>query len=204
MVLICVSSFMASCSDDDDVFPSMISELADALTDSRGRITVLLRDDGSQLTVSNDVSGFKANVGYRCVCGYVKGIGNQVELLSLSPAYVLYDCAQTDLRAQDPLGVVSVWRGGKRYLNMHLLPKTKGTAHRWGYLCDSVRTNGAGGTTYYISLQHDQGTDTLSYSSDYYMSVTIDSLTTSPVEGDSACLDIMTWGGIRRYGLSLK
>ena len=202
-----MSAFVATaCSDkDDEPFPSVVFEMADVFTNDRGQLSVILLDDSTALRISNDVSGFQPRAGYRCLCGYVPSNGtNYVELLSLSPAYLLYDCAKETLRDKDPLSVVSVWRGGCRYLNMHLLPKTKGGEQHWGYLVDSVRINSAGGSTYHLSLLHDQGTDTTAYSTDFYMSISLDSLTNHKGRADSVDLGIVTWDGLRHYGFSLR
>lgn len=196
---------LTSCSDkDDEPFPSMVTELADAITDDRGQIAYLWMDDSTQLRVSNSITGFHPRAGYRCLCGFVRGGGNSVELLSLSPAYVLYDCQKETFRAKDPLGVVSVWRGGHRYLNMYLRPKTRGGSQLWGYLRDSVYANTMGGSTYCLSLLHGQGTDTLAYSQDYYMSIPLDSITPAFGRGDSIRLSVATWSGLRTYSVSAR
>ena len=196
---------LTSCSDDDqESFPSLITEMADVFTNNHGQITNLLMDDSTMYRLSNDVSGFQPNAGYRCLCGFVPGASGYVELLSLAPAYVLYDCRQDSFRAKDPIGVVSVWRGGCRYLNMYLRPKTRGGVQEWGYLTDSVRANAAGGSTYYLALLHGQGTDTLAYSQDLYMSISLDSIAPAFRAGDSIRLAIETWTGLRHFSISAR
>ena len=196
---------LTSCSnDDDEPFPSLITEMCDVVTNNRGQITNLLMDDSTMYRLSNDVSGFQPNAGYRCVSGFVLGSSGYVELLSLAPAYILYDCRKESLRAKDPVGVVSVWRGGHRYLNMNLRPKTKGGSQEWGYLTDSVCINAAGGNTYCLSLLHGQGTDTLAYSQDFYMSISMDSIARTFRVGDSIRLAIETWSGLRHFSVSAR
>ena len=198
---------LASCSDDDDEpFPALVSELGLVFTDEHGVITRLLLDDSTSHPVTNKLEGYVARAAYRCVCGFVRGSGQSVEIRSLAPAYILADSTDSRHRANDPVEVVSAWRGGHMFLNLYVRPLTKGGKQQWGYLRDSVRANPAGGTTYHLSLMHAQGTDTLAYSTDLYMSVPLDSLATPPAftAADSVEMAVATWNGLRRFAVGLR
>ena len=90
------------------------------------------------------------------------------------------------------MGVVSAWTGGT-FVNLHLLKKNKGADHDWGFILDNSYANTAGGTTYEVSLYHDQRNDPAAYSSDIYFSLSQDSLSKTRTTADSILLTVHTF-----------
>ena len=123
---------------------------------------------------------------------------------SWTQIYVLPDVTKELTPAvYDPVGFVSAWKGGG-FINLHLLPKTKANLnnHVWGFIRDNQRTNSAGGTTYELSLYHDQKADPLAYSNDLYLSLAIDSVSKSFGTQDSIELKVQGFDQQRilKYG----
>lgn len=189
--LILLSSFLitlSSCSDDDAPYPSIVTELADCPTDAEGRMTGIVLDDGTRLTLTNPQTGLRASVTYRALAGYTRQ-ADRATLYSLTPAALLRD--STSVATCDPVNVVSLWRTS-RYINLHLLPKTQGqAAHAWGFITDSITDRHA-----YLRLHHRQGADPTAYSTDQYASLPLDL-----VDADRFTIRIETFQGLREWEL---
>ena len=165
---------LSSCDDKDDgPYPSIVTELADCPTDAEGRMTQIVLDDDTRLTLSNPQTGLKANAVYRALAGYTLSDG-QATLYSLTAAALLRD--STAIAQCDPTNVASLWLT-RRYLNLHLLPKTQGQGrHTWGYIVDSIAGDHA-----YLRLHHRQGSDPASYTADQYASLPLDSIAANTI-----------------------
>ena len=179
--------FLASCKgsdDSSDFYPNIITEFAMIQTDDAGRLAELTTDDERTYTIANPQDGYKKNVRYRVVCGFVPD-GETATLYHATGAYLLRDSTQLAYEP-DPIKVTSVWQSG-RYINMHLSPLTQGGTQYWGYRIDSIS-----GNTTHISLHHRQNGDPLSYTQTVYASIAVDSLETVSV-GDNLSLHIKTF-----------
>ena len=80
------------------------------------------------------------------------------------------------------------------YINLHLAPLTQGGNHSWGFITDSIGTDGHR----YLSLHHRQNGDPLSYTQETYASIPLEELD-SMTEGDSITLSIHTFKGIKTW-----
>ncbi|MBQ0020286.1 MAG: hypothetical protein KBT39_07165 [Bacteroidales bacterium] len=190
----------SSCSDDNEVYPSIVTKMADIYTNAQGDLKKLVFDDERSLTISNYLPGYQKDAIYRALCGYTSD-GHFARLYQLMGVNILRD--STTIAWRDPLNTVSVWRT-KRYINLHLSPKTQGGRHYWGFITDSIITStkadGQTSSHAYISLHHKQNGDPTSYSEDVYASLPVDSIkgieATSPIT-----LRIQTFDGIRAFEL---
>ena len=164
-------AFLLSACHGDEVapYPSIITELADCPTDAEGRLTRIVLDDDTELSVTNIQSGLQSNVCYRALVGYTLEEEGRAKLYSLTGAHILHDSTFI-APISDPVNVASVWCTA-RYLNLHLLPKTKDGQHSYGYVVDSVIDRHA-----YLRLHHRQGNDPLAYSTDVYASLPLEEL----------------------------
>ncbi|MBR6140507.1 MAG: NigD-like N-terminal domain-containing protein [Bacteroidaceae bacterium] len=185
-LIVCLVS---SCKKDDEAsgfYPNVVTEFAIIQTDNAGTMTQLTTDDNRTYTISNPQKGYKKNVKYRAVCGYIPD-GQTAYLYNATEAHVLRD--STELAYEpDPIKVTSVWQSG-RYINMHLSPLTQGGRQYWGYRCDGVS-----GNTTHITLHHRQNGDPLSYTTTVYASIPIDDFETVPAV-DIITLHIKTFDG---------
>ncbi len=180
---------LLSCSDDNDdsPYPSIVSEMADCPTNSEGTMMKIVLDNDTELPLSNPQTGLKPNVTYRALAGFALDNG-KVRLYSLKSATLLRD--STSVAQCDPVNVTSIWRT-RRYINLHLLPKTQGGEQSWGFITDSIVGNHA-----YLRLHHRQETDPTSYSTDVYASLPLKLL-----EANQFTIRINTFSGTKEWEL---
>ena len=178
---------LTSCHDDNDdsPFPNLMTEMVDCPTDAKGTMTTIVLDDDTRLAVTNEQTDLKPNVTYRCLADYVIEDDGRATLYGLKSCPILRD--STAIAQCDPVNVVSLWRT-RRYINLHLLPKTQDQGlHDWGFITDSIRGRHA-----YLRLHHRQGNDPTAYSTDLYASLPLDL-----VEADTITLRIFTFSGTK-------
>lgn len=182
-----LSFVLLSCSEDKDdaPYPSLITEMADCPTNSDGTMVKIVLDDDTELPLSNPQTDLKPNVTYRALAGFALDNG-KVRLYSLKSATLLRD--STSVAQCDPVNVTSIWRT-RRYINLHLLPKTQGGEQSWGFITDSIVGNRA-----YLRLHHRQGTDPTSYSTDVYASLPLKLL-----EANQYTIRINTFSGTKEF-----
>ena len=179
---------MSSCSDDkEEAYPSIVTELADGITNTEGKMTRLVLDDNTELTLTNPLTGLKPSTVYRCLAGFTRA-EEEATLRTLTGAYLLRD--STAKAISDPVSVVSLWRT-QRYINLHLRPKTQGGKQTWGFIVESIEGRHA-----YLRLHHRQGTDPTAYSTDIYASLPLDL-----VDADEITIRIVTFDGTKEWEL---
>lgn len=185
-----------SCSEDEAVYPSLLTEMADLHTDAQGILERIVLDDGRSFRVGNPQPNYEKNVVYRVVCSYLPQDSTAL-LYQLTGAYVLRDSSEIALT--HPTQLRSAWRT-PRYINLHLAPKTQGGRQYWGFITDSVTTRLTDGgdtlTHAYLTLHHNQGQDPASYTQEVYASIPLDSI---PEAGASSpvTLRIHTFDGVK-------
>ena len=187
-----------ACSDDerDEPYPSLITEMVILRSDADGVISRFTTDGGATYALSKSLSGVHPNAAWRFLVGYALDDSQHAAIYAMDPVVVLRDSTSRAKVYRDPVAFVSSWLGGG-FANFHLLPRTQGGTHGWGFLRDSTSTNTLGGTTYYLSLYHRQGKDPVAYSADTYLSLALDSVTISPTASDSLNITINTFDGQR-------
>ncbi|MBR1683071.1 MAG: hypothetical protein IJ700_08880 [Bacteroidaceae bacterium] len=194
-IVLALALTMSSCSsseNEEEGFPALITEMGLLRVGASTADVTLLTDGGHAYRVSTEIEGLKPNALARCLCGYVLQDEGTVEVRTLSGVGILPDCTELDVPYRDPVGAVSAWMGGG-FVNLHLLKKTQGADHQWGFLLDDQHPNVAGGTTYEVSLFHRQGDDPAAYSTDIYFSLSQDSLSRTRTTADSLLLTVHTF-----------
>lgn len=169
-----------------------------AYADAQGLLARIVNDAGQSYVVVNEVKGMKANETLRVLVGYVVEETGRVRVYTAHSIPILADASKQEKRAYDPVGIESAWLGGG-YLNLHLLPKTRGGKQAWAFLRDSTSTNSLGGTTYHLSLFHAQLQDSTAYSTHFYTCVSLDSIASSFADTDSLIFTVFTFGGPRQW-----
>ena len=181
---------LASCSNnEDDTYPSIITEMADLYTNDDGKMEKFTTDAGITYQITNGKGDLKPRAFYRILCGYVPS-GNSATIYQAQSAYYLKD--STAIAKKDPIGVKSAWRAGK-YINMYLSPLTQGGTQYWGFITDSIKDGHA-----WVSLFHNQNADPLSYTQPTYASLPVDSIKGIQA-GDSITLRINTFNGTQTW-----
>ena len=181
---------LASCSNnEDDTYPSIITEMADLYTDGQGVMEKFTTDAGVTYQIINGQGDLQPKALYRILCGYVPS-GNSATLYQVQGVNYLRD--STKIAKTDPIGVKSAWRAGK-YINMYLSPLTQGGTQYWGFITDSIKNGHA-----WVSLHHNQNADPLSYTQPTYASLPVDDIK-GIQEGDIITLSIYTFNGIQTW-----
>lgn len=170
LILLC-AFMVVGCSsdDDDDVMPSMTAILAEALTDHNGHIRTLRDDNGRIWTVDNvDTTTVSSNTPdslYRVRAWVLP----ESEAMHLRVAQLDWLFSYKPQRAtnmtvkHDPVEGISA-SITPRYINMRLAIRcSKMSAHRFGFIEESILTAADGTKTLTISLYHDTCGDTSSY-----------------------------------------
>lgn len=171
--------------EDDETYPSIITEMADLYTNAQGAVEKIVTDNGITYQVTNTINNLAPNAIYRILCGYVPS-GNSATIYQSQGVYYLRD--STAVATTDPTGVKSAWRAG-RYINIYLSPLTQGGEHYWGFITDSIKDGHA-----WVSLHHRQNADPLSYTQPTYASLPVDSIK-DIAQGDIITLCINTFNG---------
>lgn len=181
---------LASCSNnEDDTYPSIITEMADLYTDGQGVMEKFTTDAGVTYQIINGQGDLQPKALYRILCGYVPS-GNSATLYQVQGVNYLRD--STKIAKTDPIGVKSAWRAGK-YINMYLSPLTQGGTQYWGFITDSIKNGHA-----WVSLHHNQNADPLSYTQPTYASLPVDSIK-GIQEDDDITLCINTFNGLQTW-----
>ncbi len=188
--LIALFSLCIACEEERETYPSIVTEMADAHVNSKGTLYMIETDKGTQYTLTNPQTGFKADRIYRTLSGFVPEADGRATLYQMSGAYLLRDSSAVG--RHDATGVLSAWRAG-RYINLHLKPKTQGGTQYWGFTLDHATPGHAR-----ISLHHSQNGDAPSYSEEIYASIPVDSIP-GTAAGDTLTLTVQTYDGPKTW-----
>lgn len=202
--------FSTSCSntsyeEGDSKLSYLRTDLADATTDSQGRLSAATTDDGVSLTFTRPMQTSWSNAA-DSLCRvllnynmYANGTdSNVVEPLAAKIVYTLQPAkpsVQTQA-ATDPVSLVSAWKSKNgNYVNLRLGLKTgkaSGDDQRQsiGLALDSTVTSD-GSTTYCLRFLHSQGGVPEYYTTDAYVSIPIKQMTT----GSKVRLSLNTYNG---------
>lgn len=204
--LLTLSAGFISCSDDEDgyVYPSLLSEFADVVTDASGAFTHIHTDKGENLAIVNTAEliaeGVKSDTIYRTLSRYelVDG-GVKIYSLQAIPApYAEPLNAFPDGIKADVVEMQSIWRGGD-YLNMVLLVKAQNGRHVFRFVEDSLTTSSTGVHTLHVRLYHDADGDLPAYTQKAYLSLPLSPYASRLASGDSILFSIPTSAGWQQW-----
>lgn len=165
-----------SCSDEEDgeSYPSVRTELVEALTGSDKNVSEIRLDDGTRYRVSQSISAGTADTVYRCVCTF--NYSTDTEKLSVYTLKAIpssYPAAPSTLPSDPsaPYKMISSWVSG-RYINAYLSYETTSQGdHRFLFVEDSIREHADGKRSAHVRLYHERpANDPGSYSQKQYVS----------------------------------
>lgn len=171
-----LSLVLFSCSDDDDgdSYPSVQTELVEAITGDDKNVKEILLDNGTKYAVSQSISATSSDTVYRCVCTY--GYDAKTEKLSVYTLKVIPSSypIQTDSLPSNqsgPYKLISNWVSN-RYINTYLSYQTTSQGdHRFLFVEDSISHHPDGSRCAYVRLYHETPlNDPGSYSQKQYVS----------------------------------
>lgn len=188
----------SSNTEQDAFYPSLITDFAAVYSDNDGNLYRIQPDHKKGLYLSNPIAGYHPGTEYRGVCTYTFSSDDSsvVKLYGLRHVNILRDSTKSTYPGKDPLSLVSMWDGGD-FINLHLTTKTQHGRQFFGFRTDSVTLGTNQKRTAHLSLYHNQNNDPQSYSQTEYASLPKSSVSTLISDGDSICLYIHTYEGIK-------
>lgn len=171
IILLCALMVVGCTNDDDaDALPSYTAVLAEAITDRGGHIRTLRDDNGRIWTITNvDTTSVSPNTPdslYRVRAWVIPDDAEPLHLKVIRLDWLFSYKPQrfaNMMVKHDPVENVSATIT-PRYVNMRLaIRASKIEAHRYGFVEESILKDTDGTKTLTISLYHDNGGDTASY-----------------------------------------
>lgn len=203
----------AACSDDDDnSYPSVVTELVDAVTNADKAIAYIKRDNGELFYMKDQrIGASAADSTYRCLSMYEvlkdeNGKTTQyAKVYQLKNIFSSFPVAADRLKSHEhsPVQVYSTWPSD-RYFNMYFGYLTTGVAsHPFAFSIDSTSVSATTGKRImHVSLIHQRPpTDPESYTQKSYLSLP---LYTLKDEADSLVFHVNTYNGEKRYGIDIN
>lgn len=168
-LILMLSGFLLSCSDDDGKVGNLKLSFVDLQTDGEGNTTTMQTDDGQTFTVTNPLTRLRPDTTYRYVVYYELNAGG-VRLASHVAAVAGKPATLSPAeRVTHPVQVESIWRSGK-YINLVLNIKGKDGGHTLGFIDNGISLAPSG--TRYLDLQlyHNAHNDREAYFHNVYAS----------------------------------
>lgn len=189
------------CSEDnEESYPSIISDFACINTAAHGAIQTLSTDDGAVYTVANSQSFISsvlvADTTYRVVCRYVIGINSQIELFAIANAVAPnpIPLESIDSLIQDPVELQSIWCSGN-YINCILNIMALEESHYIHF----IETSPSDARKLEIELYHDRNDDIEGYTQNAYCSIPLQHYDSQLQIGDTIVFSLNTYNGKKSY-----
>lgn len=191
---------LSACSDDDYVYPNVLTEMIDLKTDNTGTGRYLITDEGTEWNIQarTGLDGLVPDTTYRTVTMYAplttdgttekEAVLYNTQLV-LSPI-PLPEAKFKDIKT-DPVAIQSIWRGGN-YLNMILQVMVKDRQHTYHFIENKLE-NKDGEQTLYLTLYHDRNSDIEGFDRKVYLSVPLWAYAHILRKGDKIVFNINTY-----------
>lgn len=201
VLLLGLVALFEACDEETNTLSSWREDLADLYTLSDGRVDRLVLDDGTVFPLSNTVILSEADTVRRAFVAFLVAdngtaqLGGRQNVLTADPIVP----HNVTLR-QDPLSLVSAWRGGA-YINLrlNLLTGPSEKNHYFGFFVEEVAENPNGGRLLKLNLYHDQNGDDAYYTRAMYLCCSLRKYEELLTSGDSIRLNIETYKGPVSY-----
>lgn len=204
--------FFAACSDDNDyTYPSVVTELVDAVSNADKTIAYIRRDNGELLYLKDQrIGASAADSTYRCLSLYEmlkdeNGKATQyAKVYQLTNIFSSFPVASDRLKSHEhsPVQVFSTWQSD-RYFNMYFGFLTTGvSSHLFAFSIDSTTVSDTTGKRImHVSLIHQRPTtDPESYTQKSYLSLPLYKVKD---EADSLFFLVNTNNGEKQYKMGL-
>lgn len=189
---------LSACSDDDYVYPNVLTDMTDLRTDHTGTGQYLITDDGTtwRIQARTGLDGLAPDTTYRTVTMYEPLAGTETK------EAILYNTRQAispiprpeatfkEIKT-DPVAIQSIWRAGN-YLNLILLVKAKDQQHSYHFIENKLESQD-GVQTLHLTLYHDRGQDTEGFNRKVYLSVPLWAYAGKLHEGDKIVFNLRTY-----------
>ena len=202
-ILLCLlaPSLLTACSDDDYVYPNVLTEMTDLVTDHTGTAAYLKNDEGIMWSIQPraGLDGLTPDSVYRTVTMYAPV--NDSESSSLKAIMYNTQSAISPIpKAKDtfkeihtdPVAIQSIWRSGS-YLNLIALAMVKDRTHEYHFIDNGITHNEDGTKTLHLTLYHDRHNDVEGFSRKVYLSVPLWAYADVLQEGDEIVFTLNTY-----------
>lgn len=167
--LLCII-LLGGCKEDEYVYPSVLTELVDIRSNSSGRLSEIISDNGNVYTINerNGLEGFVPDSIYRTLSIFEPDSYSNATLyscqlvLSMKPEKPEYF---KDGMKTDPLDIQRIWQSGK-YINMVLVIQGKDKPHGFHFMEEGIDNN-----ILTLTLYHDQNNDYKAFGKEVYISI---------------------------------
>jgi hypothetical protein len=189
---------MASCGDDSDyVYPNVVTQMVDILTDADGVATSILTDAGHEYAIQarEGLDGLTADSTYRMVVQYVELEGDEIKLYTAQKAISPNPKPIEEFKQvkTDPVSLTSIWRGGE-YLNLVVKAQVKTESHNYHFMETGIDTRQTDGHRIVnLTLYHDRNDDVEAFSRTVYLSVPLRKYADALLPGDSIRFSLNTY-----------
>lgn len=191
ILLLCII-LMGGCKEEEYVYPNVLTEFADIKSNSSGKLSEIISDNGSKYTISErgGLEGFTPDSIYRTLSVFEPDNNNNATLyscqlvLSMKPQPV--DFFKNGIKT-DPLDIQRIWRSGN-YINMVLTIQGKDKPHAFHFVYNGIE-NGL----LSITIYHDQNNDYMAFGKDVYLSIPLWQYEESMKKGDKIRININTF-----------
>ena len=175
-ILLCLFAplLFIACSDDDYVYPNVLTEMIDLVTDNTGTATYLKSDEG--VTWSIQPSSLEAIL-----------YNTQIAISPIPKAKDTFKEIHTD-----PVAIQSIWRSGD-YLNLIALAMVKDRTHEFHFIDNGITHNEDGTKTLNLTLYHDRHDDVEGFNRKVYLSVPLRTYADVLQKGDKIIFTLNTY-----------
>lgn len=186
---------LSACSDDDYVYPNVLTDMTDLRTDHTGTGQYLITDDGTtwHIQARTGLDGLAPDTTYRTVTMYEPLTGTEAILYNTRQAISPIPRPEATFKEikTDPVAIQSIWRAGN-YLNLILLVKAKDQRHSYHFIENKLESQD-GVQTLHLTLYHDRGQDTEGFNRKVYLSVPLWAYAGKLHEGDKIVFNLRTY-----------
>lgn len=191
---------LSACSDDDYVYPNVLTDMVDLHTDDTGTVRYLITDQGNEWRIQSrtGLDGLAPDTLYRTVTMYApltESDAAEKEAMLYNTQLVLSPIPLPEEKFKevktDPVEIQSIWRSGK-YLNLILQVKAKDQQHGYHFM-ENKRESKNGKQILYLTLYHDRNNDIEGFNRKVYLSVPLWAYSNVLHKGDKIVFNINTY-----------
>lgn len=185
MMIVVAAMMLSACDDHDSWADNYITDFADLITDSQGRLSTMCLDNGQQFSIAStrqdpiavletDRGALTPDSTYRCVCIYTRS-DTEAEIANFAPAFAPVPMADSVLLnitgsiKTDPCRIQGIWRGGE-YVNARMLVQGQTLSHTAAFVDRGITVKEDGSRILHLLLYHDQNGDSEAFTRTIYLS----------------------------------
>lgn len=189
---------LTACSDEEYLYPELVTEFSNLKTDNTGVGNYLVTDDEEAFYIENrgTLGGLKPDTTYRVVSRYaLNHAADQptVALYGIEAAISPIPVHESEFREihTDAVELQSIWKR-QDYINLVLRVKVKDTAHGFHFIENKIAEE-EGVRTLYLTLYHDRKDDIEAFYKTSYLSVPLWYYSNKLEKGDKIVFQLNTY-----------